>query len=118
MDIHCDWRAWLDEGLADSVTLKEIWPRTRFAEEILAHTRPRGIPVIFCPYANARYLWQPGAPGVAVCADWIRLAREGGFDGYQFYECAAVVRATPGGDVVMEQPALRDLFRQEFHGNR
>jgi hypothetical protein len=111
MEIHCDWRRWLEEGLADSITMKEIWPRTRLAEEVMAYTRPRGLPVVFCPYANN--LWNV-AGGEAVVADWIRLAREGGFDGYQFYECSAVVRATPEGRIVMEQPALAELLSREF----
>lgn len=110
MEMHLDWRTWIEEGLADSVTMKELWPRTRFAEEVLSHTRRKGIEAIFCPYANG--LWQqPG--GEKVVADWIRLARENDYDGYQFYENAAVVRATQDGRIVMEQPALREIFRRE-----
>ena len=47
-------------------------------------------------------------------ADWIRLAREGGYDGYQLYESCAVVRGGKDGSVTMEQPALRELFQREF----
>jgi len=111
MDIHWDWRAWLDDGLADSVTMKEVWPRTRFAEDVLSHARPMGIPVIFCPYANN--LWGSSG-GERVVADRIRLAREGGYDGFQYYECASVMRARPDGALVMRQPALRDVFRRNF----
>ncbi|NQU12261.1 hypothetical protein HQ590_15810 [bacterium] len=111
MEIHWDWRTWLTEGLADSVTLKEIWPKTDLAEEVLALTRPRGIATIFCPYA-ANSFRDPG--GERVIADWIRLAREGGGDGYQFYECAAVIKGTSDGRILMEQPALRTLLHHEF----
>jgi hypothetical protein len=111
MEIHWDWRTWLREGLCDSVTMKEVWPKTRLAEEILSLTRPRNIQTIFCPYANT--LWRrPG--GENVVADFIRLARDGGYDGYQFYECCAVVRGAKDGKVIMEQPALRELFQREF----
>jgi len=111
MEIHWDWRRWLREGLCDSVTMKEIWPRTSLAEEVLSLMRPRNIQTIFCPYANN--LWRkPG--GERVVADWIRLAREGGYDGYQFYECCAVVRGGKDGSITMEQPALRELFQREF----
>lgn len=111
MDIHLDWRTWLDEGLADSVTAKNIIPGTRFSEELLSHARPRGINVIHCPFANS--LWRtPG--GEKVVANWINKAREYGFDGFQFFECAAVVRGTKDGRIVMEQPALRDVFRRNF----
>ena len=111
MEIHWDWRAWMKEGLADSVTMKEVWPRTQLAEEILSLTRPRGVPVIFCPYADDVFR-KPG--GEAVIGDWIRRARDGGYDGYQFYECAAAIKGTRDGSILMEQPALREVFRREF----
>lgn len=110
METHWDWRTWLDEGLADSVTMKEVWPGTWFAEEILARTRARGIPAIFSPYnVNPR-----GPELIPIVDDHIRNARQGGYGGYQFYECAAAVRATPDGRVVMDRPDLRDLFRRHF----
>jgi hypothetical protein len=111
MDIHWDWRTWLNESLADSITMKEVWPHSRFGEEVTKHTRPGGVPVIFCPYANT--LWS--APGGAeVCARRIQLAREHGFDGFQYYECASVVRGTKDGRIIMEQPALKEVFQKEF----
>ena len=112
MDVHWDWRRWMDEGLADSVTLKEVRPNTRFEQEILSYTRPRGIQAIFCPYANS--LW--GVPGgEKVVEGWIRAARAAGHGGYQYYECASVVNGTSQGEIVMRQPALRDVFRREFN---
>jgi len=111
MDVHWDWRRWLDEGLADSITLKEVRPNTRFEREILSHTRPRGTQAIFCPYANG--LWNvPG--GEKVVEGWIRAARNVGHDGYQFFECASVVNGTLQGEVLMKQPALREVFRRIF----
>ena len=110
MGIHWDWRTWLKEGLADSVTMKEVRPGSRFAQEILSLTRPQGIPAIWCPY-NSNW----GGPGnVALVENRIRTAIEGGCDGFQLYECAAVVKGTPGGHIVMQQPALRDIFRKYF----
>jgi len=111
MEIHWDWRRWLDEGLADSLTFKEIRPRTRLAQEVLGRIRGPKVKAVFCPYANN--LWTvPG--GERIVADWIRAAREAGFDGYQYYECASVVRGTPEGKIVMTQPALREVFRKQF----
>jgi hypothetical protein len=111
MEIHWDWRTWLEEGLADSVTLKEVWPDTRFEREILSIARPRGIQVIFCPYANN--LWSvPG--GERIVRDRIRAARAAGHDGFQYYECASVIHATVGRGLEMVQPALRQVFQEEF----
>jgi len=115
MEIHWDWRSWLKEGLADSVTMKEVWPGTHLAEEIFSLTRPHGIQAIFCPYA-ANSFRKPG--GERFIAEWIRMAREGGCDGYQLYECAAVIKGTKDGRIIMEQPALRDLLHRAFAEDR
>ena len=114
LEMHLDWRTWIDEGLADSITLKELWPHTRFFEELLSHARPRGVSVAFSPYANN--IWRR-SDGVRICADRIRLAREYGCDGFQFYESAAIVRADEAGRIVMLQPELREVFRREFGVN-
>ena len=111
MEIHFDWRTWIDEGLADSVTMKEVWPRSPLAEEILARTRPKGIGVIYSRFANN--IWSR-PDGAGVCADRIRQAREGGYDGFQLYESCSVMRAHPAGRLEMEQPELRELFQREF----
>lgn len=112
MDIHLDWRTWLDEGLADSVTAKEVVPGTVFANEILSHTRGKNIPVIYSRYANG--LWRH-PNGTDVCAHRIQLARDYGFGGFQFYESCAVMRARTDGSLIMEQPELADLFRRQFN---
>jgi len=111
MGIHWHWRTWLKEGLADSVTLKEVWPGTRQEQEIQSYARPRGIPTIFSPYANT--LWKtPG--GERIVAHRIRAAKAAGHDGFQHYECAFVIRGQADGRVVMDQPALREVFRSFF----
>ena len=111
MELRMDWRRWLEDGLADSVTMKEVWPRTRFGDEVLAHTRRRGVPVIFCPYGNNTWGKEGGEQVVEAR---IRQAREGGYDGFQYYECASVIHAKPEGEIVMTQPALREVFRKRF----
>jgi len=105
LGIHFDWRTWLQEGLADSVTFKDLWPGTHLADEVLSY----GIPVIFTP---ANFCFR--SEDVGTVEQQIQAAQAGGCDGFQFYENAAVVKATPEGDVVMEQPALRKLFQKYF----
>jgi hypothetical protein len=111
MEMHFDWRTWLDENLADSVTMKEVWPRTPMAEEVLAHARPHGTPLVFSPFANN--IWrQPG--GAEVCANRIRQARDGGFDGFQYYENCAIVQPRPDGRIEVVHPEIVDVFQREF----
>ncbi len=112
MGLHFDWRTWLEERIPDSVTMKEVWPGTPLAEAILSITQRQEIPVHFSPYANN--IWNlPG--GEEICDYWIHLAKENGFSGYQFYECAAIVSAK-GEDCPLEvtAPAIEEVFRQHF----
>lgn len=111
MNIFWDWRRWIDEGIADSITLKEVLPGSRLAKELFAHAQPRRIRVIYSPYANDLWL-QPN--GELVCRGWIELARAEGCDGYQFYECASAIRATKEGTLKVVQPALREVFQECF----
>lgn len=110
MNTHWDWRTWLKEGLADSVTMKDIWPYSRFGKEVLEYTRPKDVPMIFCTFYDV----PAAAGGAEACAQRIQLARKSGFSGFQLYECATVVRATKDGRVLMKEPALKDVFLKEF----
>jgi hypothetical protein len=109
MDIHWDWRNWLDAGLADRVTMKEVWPDTRLGREVLSRTRQLGIPTIFSPFALTLFR---GPNGPASVEQLIRLAREHGCDGYQLYESCSVMRASRDGRVTLQHPAIRDVFRR------
>jgi hypothetical protein len=111
MNIHWDWRGWLAEGLADSITLKEIMPGTRFAREVMNCAAERSVSVIYAPYANDLWLRPKGEE---ICRQWIDLARRAGCAGYQFYECAAVIRGTKEGELKVSQPALAAVLREEF----
>jgi hypothetical protein len=111
MGIHFDWRTWIEEGIADSVTLKEVWPRTPLAEEVLALTRPLGVAAFFSPYANNIWL-RPG--GESMCDYWINIAKDNGFDGYQFYEGAAIVKAADESTLIVEPVEVEAVFRRHF----
>jgi hypothetical protein len=112
MGLNLDWRTWLEEGLADFITLKDVVPGSQFAGEILVYTRPRGIPVV---YSQWNSLWT-GPENVEKTRRGIDTARRYGCDGFQFYECNAVVKGTSDRKIIMEQPALRKLFQDLFAG--
>lgn len=114
MGLHLDWRTWIKEGLADSITMKDVIPGSQFAHEILSYTRPRGLPVV---YSKWNSLWA-GPGNVQTTRQCINAAKQGGYDGFQFYECSAVVKGKSDGNIIMEQPALREVFRDIFLKNR
>lgn len=110
MDIHWDWRTWLKEGLADSVTMKEVWPYSRFGLEVMKHTSPKDVPMIFSPFHDL----PADAIGARAHAQRIQFARRSGFSGFQLYECCSVIRGTKNGQILMIEPDLKDVFRKEF----
>ena len=123
MGIHWDWRSWLKEGLADSVTMKDIWPSSNFGQEILSYAKSKNVPVIFSPYVNhywsESYGIDPSKSDSTSYAEkmtenLIKLARENGLDGYQFYEGAAVIKPTKDGKIIMQYPELRELLKKTF----
>jgi hypothetical protein len=111
MNIHWDWQRWLEEGLADSVTLKDVPPGSRFSDEIFRRITNKGIRTVYCPYGNDIWL-RPG--GEQVVKEWISLAQREGCHGFQFYECAAAIRGTAEGNLTVTQPALEEVFRRFF----
>ncbi|MCE9590207.1 MAG: hypothetical protein K8S99_06750 [Planctomycetes bacterium] len=107
MNMVCDWRTWLEEGLADRVTGKALWPGASFSREVVALAHAKGVPVSFTPYCNnffedrSTMNHSGDSPrGCEIPVDrLIRWGREAGYDGFTFYECASALRAAADGSV-------------------
>ena len=84
MNIHWDWRAWLDERLVDEITLKEVFPGTNFFDEVTDLARARGIKTHFCPFMNTVLRREPDYE--KVIGGHIADARLAGCDGYWLHE--------------------------------
>lgn len=113
MQIHWDWRTWLKERLADYVLLKEVWPGSRFGQEILSLARAQGIAAVVSRYAFATQWKEPGCE--QVLDGWLKAADEGGFDGFQFYDSAALLRGFADRQrVLFKNPAVREVLRRHF----
>jgi|GEM_PF-6129156 len=103
MEIYWDWELWLQEQLADSVTLKEILPGGHFFDTVLETLRERDIPGT-CAVYKAR---TPEELKMRV-----RKVQESGLAGYQHY--LPVVRLDRHANVVWQDPnagLLRELFQ-------
>lgn len=118
MDYHYDWKTWLHEGLADSVTAKSVWRGSRLGQELLSITRELGIRTFYAPYIInyfSTYGSKTRRPGGEKPVEgMIKMAREFGYDGFQIYEVAAIVQATADGRITMPEPALRNILQREF----
>ncbi len=108
MEIDWDWRGWISEGLADTLTLKEICPGSMGAREVMKEAQAHGLPVIYSPYAN--HLWsRPG--GAQVCEERLRLARAYGCHGFQLYENAGFLSGNAQGDLILRDPAIEEWLQ-------
>ena len=114
LHIHFDWERWLQEGLIDSITCKQLEHSTAFFDQVRETAHAHGAPIYDCPYINTYFhkRWKKGdSAWAARLRKNIQLARATSLDGYMIYENAAVLRAD--GDAVAEtREGLGDLFRQ------
>jgi hypothetical protein len=112
-EMHWDWRTWIKEGLADSVTLKGVWPSSKLGQEILSQMHSIGREVIYCPFII--YYVDGKGYGKKLIESLIKVAQAEDCDGYQLYEGEAVIKGTPDGKLVMQEPEIRQLFQQIFN---
>ena len=123
-NIHFDWKTWLNEGLVDGITLRTSWfealedppgqvHRCRLpmaladpvVEEALNLTQELGLPV----YLN-RYIKLPVGIEEYV-SDLESVFHDDRFAGFDVYEVAHVVRATPDGSKLVPVENRPDLIR-------
>ncbi len=112
MQMRWDWRTWLQEGLADSVTMKEIWPGSRFANELHEVASARNVPVIFTPYGGDCGPNESGHDGTMALR--IARARELGFSGFQQY--VPLVRGLADESITRLNPVACQTLRSMFRG--
>jgi hypothetical protein len=84
MGMKWDWERWIDEGLADEITLKNLWPGDEAQlDRIAPLAAARGIALHSCPWL----VDQKGPETARRLADGLRAAargaREGGFILYE-----------------------------------
>jgi len=126
MNLVCDWRSWLEEGLIDRITGKALWPGASFSREVLALAHAHGVPVSYDPYCNnffedrrtTNHLGESPA-GCAVPVDrLIAWGKAFGYDSFNFYECASALRARPDGTIGFRANAepLREVMQRHFRG--
>lgn len=98
LQIHWDWRTWIEQKIVDEVTLKWFTAQSHFVhEQVLPLCRANGVAV----HVSSRNLDQgPGVRGMEMWPQLIRDARAAGFTGYNFYETANCSMMDPVGRFV------------------
>lgn len=90
MEMHWDWRGWLNKGILDEVTYKVIFNKNLLAAEgleLIRLCRDKAVPIAVCPY------WLQ----IDDLAGYLGKVDELGLDAFTVYESAVVWEATPGG---------------------
>ncbi|MAE62695.1 MAG: hypothetical protein CMJ18_00360 [Phycisphaeraceae bacterium] len=109
--IQWDWRRWIEEGLLDAVTLKNLDPDSCFFDEVMAVAERHGVETIHCPYLNcilnASDTWPEQLRAV------VENVTRHGMDGLILYESASFLNANGAGEIEEVLPNLRDILRPE-----
>ena len=125
MNLVCDWRTWITEGLIDGVTGKSLWPDAAYSLEVLALAHANGVPVTFAPYCcnlfEERTTTNHMGDSPVGCAipveRLIEWGKRSGYDSFLLYECASALRAKPDGTVQFRRNAepVRAMLQRHFN---
>jgi len=106
MEIHWDWRRWLDQGIPDEVTFKTIFTDNAFSPEgldLIKRCRDKAIPVSVCPFLQA----------IPDLAGYLAKVETLGLDAFTVYEAATLWVAVPEG-FKESNPATNILLQKNF----
>jgi hypothetical protein len=109
MGMTWDWPGWIEQGLADEITLKDVWPgdREKLAL-ILPHAQSRGIALHTCPWL----VDQKDADLRATLPDRLRAAAAGSEEqGFIAYESASIAAIEADGKPRMFLPSVLEALR-------
>lgn len=109
--IYWDWRTWLKEGLADEITLKEIFPGHPFFDEVTDLARASRIRMHFCPFMNSVLAREPNYD--EIIGGHMARALEEGLDGYWLHEVYCLLKRDVVNDKVeFTHPKLENAIRR------
>ena len=106
MEIHWNWRDWLEKMLPDEVTFKTIVTDSAFSQEGLELIRlchAKAIPISVCPFLHT----------ISDLAGYLDKIEGIGADALNVYESATVWRAIPRGFKELN-PHANEILRKKF----
>ncbi len=112
LPIRWDWERWIEEGLADELTLMTDYP-SRYTARVARLAAPRGIPMYFRKYLNS-ITYRPRWP--RMFRRYLRQSRALGHAGFMLYESAMVVRGRPDGTFDVRFPDIPRILAEEGCG--
>jgi hypothetical protein len=107
MGLRWDWERWIESGLADEITLKNVWPGDSASlDRVAPLAASRGTPVYSCPWLVDQ---KGGADLERDLGDRLRAAAQGGREGgFILYESAYIAEVGPG---LQPRPRVHEILR-------
>ena len=101
MDIHWNWRQWLDEGIPDAVTFQALAAdrtfRNHMGRELIKACYDKSIPIYYRPFVGS----------AQELKDWTALGmRDSGLNGFVVYESATLYASQADGTIKDIRPGL------------
>jgi hypothetical protein len=128
MNLVCDWRSWINDGLVDIVTGKSLWPGAHFSRQVVEAAHAKGIPVTYAPYCNnffedrrtPNHIGDSPAGCHVPVERHIKWGKGYGYDSFLFYEEASAIWAGRDETVFFRPNAgpVKDVFVREFGEGR
>jgi len=106
MEIHWDWRSWVDKGIPDEVTFKIIFTDNSFSPEgleLIKRVREKNIPVSICPFLHA----------IPDLAGYLGRVETLGVNAFTVYEAATLWAATREGFKELNPP-INKILQKKF----
>lgn len=108
INIRWNWRQWIEEGLLDEITLKDLELNSGFCHQVKAHARRHGVTTWHCPYLGV--LFDASSTWAVTMEQIVRQNYTTGSDGLMLYEAATFMRGDSEGQINLLYPDLNRIF--------
>jgi len=108
LNIKWDWRRWIEEGIVDTITLKNMDQSPGYLDEAIAHADACGVETILCPYLNC--VFSASNSWADQLREVIRGVTARGINGLALYESASFLQADGHGDIKCMLPGMKDVL--------
>ena len=111
LNIHYDWKRWVDEGLLDEGILRlyqqpfDAVFNDSVAAEMIARCEAKGIPLTVNRYINPNYP-----------AEFARVRQDGRFSGFILYEAGVFLRFNDQGESALQNDVVAEVCRMMKDG--
>ena len=108
LNIKWDWRRWIEEGIVDAITLKNMDQSPGYLDEAIAHADACGVETILCPYLNC--VFSASDSWADQLREVIRGVTARGIHGLALYESASFLQADGHGNIKCMLPGMKNVL--------